>query len=136
LTIESRNGLAKSWIPTYNSKMVQPDEVKKVADLAKLEFAATELAELTGEMNHILGYIDLLKEVDVSNVEPLENLNEDVEQMVLRPDAMRPSLTVEQALSNAPKSADGYFLVPKVLAQEAKAYVKTDIVGDEEEELF
>ncbi len=116
--------------------MVKPDEVKKVADLAKLEFTEPELVELTGELNNILGYIDQLKEVDVSNVEPLENLNEDVEQSALRRDVMRPSLTVEQALSNAPKAADGYFLVPKVLAQEAKSYVETDIVGDEEDELF
>src|ERR1035437_4521045 len=116
--------------------MVKPDEVKKVADRAKLEFTEPEVAELTGEMNHSLGYIDQLKEVDVSNVQPLENLNEDVEQTALRHYEMRPSLTVEQALSNAPKSADGYFLVPKVLAQEAKSYVETDIVGDEDEELF
>src|ERR1035437_2192991 len=116
--------------------MVTTNEVKKVADLAKLEFTEPELAELTGEMNHILGYIDQLKEVDVSNVEPLENLNEGVGQSALRRDVMRPSLTVEQALSNAPKSADGYFLVPKVLAQEAKAYIETDIMGDEDEELF
>ncbi|MDP4200154.1 MAG: Asp-tRNA(Asn)/Glu-tRNA(Gln) amidotransferase subunit GatC [Bacteroidota bacterium] len=115
--------------------MVKPDEVKKVADLAKLEFTEPELAELTGELNHILGYIDQLKELDVSNVEPLENLNEEVEQNALRPDVMWPSLTVGQALSNAPKAADGYFLVPKVLAQETKGYVETDMVGDEEEEL-
>lgn len=116
--------------------MVKPEEVKKVADLAKLEFTATELSALTGELNHILGYIDQLKELDVSGVEPLENLNEEVEASVLRTDEAKPSLPVEAALSNAPKAADNYFLVPKVLEQEKKAYIETDIVDDEEEELL
>lgn len=116
--------------------MVTKDEVKKVADLAKLEFAGEELDALTTELNAVLGYIDQLKELDVTNVAPLENLNEAVEQSALREDIARPSLVVEKALSNAPKSADNYFLVPKVLAQEVKTYVEQDIVGDEEEELY
>jgi aspartyl-tRNA(Asn)/glutamyl-tRNA(Gln) amidotransferase subunit C len=116
--------------------MVQSEEVKKVAGLAKLEFTESELTDLTGELNHILGYIDQLKELNVSNVAPLENLNEEVEQSVLRKDIAKPSLTVSDALKNAPKAADNYFLVPKVLEQEKKAYVEQDIVGDEEEELM
>lgn len=117
--------------------MVTKDEVKKVADLAKLEFASEELDALTTELNAVLGYIDQLSELDVSNVEPLENLNEaTTEQSALRRDMVRPSLSMEDALRNAPKSADQYFLVPKVLAQEVKTYVEQDLVGDEEEELL
>jgi len=115
--------------------MVTKTEVKKVATLAKLEFAEEELDALTMELNSVLGYIDQLKELDVTNVAPLENLNESVEGSALRKDEARECLTVEEALLNAPKSADGYFLVPKVLAQEVKTYVAQDIVGDEEEEL-
>jgi aspartyl-tRNA(Asn)/glutamyl-tRNA(Gln) amidotransferase subunit C len=115
--------------------MVTRDEVKKVADLARLEFEAAELDALTTELNSVLGYIDQLKELDVNNIEPLENLNEAVEMPAMRKDEIRPSLSVEEALRNAPKSADNYFLVPKVLAQEVKTYVEQDIVGYEEEEL-
>ncbi|HZK76427.1 MAG TPA: Asp-tRNA(Asn)/Glu-tRNA(Gln) amidotransferase subunit GatC [Candidatus Kapabacteria bacterium] len=121
--------------------MVDKSEVKKVADLAKLEFAEEELDALTAELNIVLGYIDQLKELDVTNVAPLENLNESVddrsstERSALRKDESRECLPVEEALRNAPKSADGYFLVPKVLAQEVKAYVEQDIAGGEEEEL-
>jgi len=115
--------------------MVTKAEVEKVATLAKLDFAEAELDALTMEMNNVLGYIDQLKELDVTNVAPLENLNESVEGSTLRKDEVRASLSVEEALRNAPKSADGYFLVPKVLAQEIKAYVEQDIAGDEEEEL-
>lgn len=115
--------------------MVTKAEVEKVAALAKLEFAEEELDALTTELNSVLGYIDQLKELDVTNVAPLENLNEAVQEPALRKDETRECLTVEEALRNAPKSADGYFLVPKVLAQEVKTYVEQEMVGDEEEEL-
>ncbi len=117
--------------------MVTKEEVQKVATLAKLEFASHELDALTSELNAVIGYIDQLSELDVSNVEPLENLNEaTTTESALRADVAWPSLTVEDALRNAPKSADQYFLVPKVLAQEVKSYVEQEIVGDEEEELL
>ncbi len=115
--------------------MVTKSEVQKVADLAKLEFAEEELDALTMELNSVLGYIDQLKELDVTNVTPLENLNESVEQSVLRKDEIGSCLTPEEALKNAPKAADGYFLVPKVLAREAKASAVPEFAGDEEEEL-
>lgn len=115
--------------------MVTKEEVQHIADLAKLEFSESELTSLTSELNNVLGYIDQLKELDVTNVAPLANLNESVSETALRNDEARPSLSIEEALRNAPKTADGYFLVPKVLAQEVKAYVEQDIVGGEEAEL-
>ena len=115
--------------------MVTTAEVKRVADLARLEFTEDELAALTSELNNVLGYIDQLSDLDITNVAALENLNESVEQSQLRADEVGPCLTVEAALRNAHKAADGYFLVPKVLAQEAKVYAEQDIVGGEEEEL-
>lgn len=116
--------------------MVTKEEVLHVAKLAKLEFNPDELQTLTSELNSVIGYIDQLKEVDVTNVAPLENLNEAQEQNVFRADEERPSLSVADALKNAPKAGDNYFLVPKVLQQEVKQYVEQDIVGDEEEELL
>ena len=117
--------------------MVTKEEVQKVATLAKLEFASEELDALTTELNSVIGYIDQLSELDVRGVEPLENLNEATSEVsALRRDVARPSLSAQDALRNAPKSADNYFLVPKVLAQEVKTYVEQDIVGDEEEELM
>lgn len=116
--------------------MATKSEVEKVATLAKLEFAEEELDALTTELNSVLGYIDQLKELNVTSVAPLENLNEQSsEQFALRKDETRECLRVEEALRNAPKSADGYFLVPKVLAKEVKTYVEQEMVGDEEEEL-
>jgi aspartyl-tRNA(Asn)/glutamyl-tRNA(Gln) amidotransferase subunit C len=118
--------------------MVTKEEVQKVADLAKLEFAPSELESLTGELNSILGYIDQLKELDVTNVEPLANLNEAFEHGSpgLRADIERECLPVEGALRNAPKAADGYFLVPKVLVTHPKTSTTVDATDEEEDELL
>jgi aspartyl-tRNA(Asn)/glutamyl-tRNA(Gln) amidotransferase subunit C len=122
--------------------MVTTAEVQKVADLAKLEFSSGELESLTGELNSILGYIDQLKELDVTNVAPLENLNEalegirDTETNALRRDELRECLPVEDALRNAPKSADNYFLVPKVLTTEVKTSAAQTMPEDDDSEVI
>lgn len=92
-------------------------DVEKLADLARLEFSAEEIEGFTGDLNKILDYIDQLKEADVRGVAPLEHLNEAVENNILRTDEVRESLSQAEALKNAPKAADGFFLVPKVIEQ-------------------
>ena len=109
--------------------MVTKDDVKHIAILARLEFNDSEIEGYTGDLNNILGYIDQLKEVDVSGVAPLENINESVETNVFRADIAGASVSREEALKNAPKAADGYFLVPKVIEQ-----VKSVVVVDEDED--
>jgi aspartyl-tRNA(Asn)/glutamyl-tRNA(Gln) amidotransferase subunit C len=115
--------------------MITKETVVNVAKLAKLELAESEIGKMTEDLNNVITYIDQLTEVDVSNVQPLENINEGVEKNVFRKDEVIPSLPVGEALKNAPKAADNYFLVPKVLQQEIKNYVEQDITGNEEEEL-
>ena len=100
--------------------MVTRENVEHIAKLARLDFSSEEYAKLTTDMNNVLGYIDQLKEVDVSTVAPLENINESVEENIFRSDISAPSLATADALKNAPKSADGYFLVPKVIERAKK----------------
>ena len=88
-------------------------DVEKISTLAKLKFNAEELEKLKGDMNQILGYIDTLNELDLSNVEPLENINE-IEN-VLRQDEPTECITTEEALKNSPARTGKYFKVPKVL---------------------
>ena len=97
--------------------MVTKKDVEKIADLARLQFSETEVEGFTGDLNNILNYVDQLKEVDVTGVEPLENMNEAMETNVLRKDEVGDSLLQAEALKNAPKAADGFFLVPKVIEQ-------------------
>ena len=111
--------------------MVTRENVEHIAKLARLNFSNEEYEKLTHDMNNVLGYIDQLSELDVLKVEPLENINESVEKNVFRKDESKPSLTVENALKNAPKAADGYFLVPKVIEQEKKSTTIAEIDEDE-----
>jgi aspartyl-tRNA(Asn)/glutamyl-tRNA(Gln) amidotransferase subunit C len=97
--------------------MITRSDTEKIAKLARLEFSDSEYETLTGELNNVIGYIDQLKELDVSSVEPLENINESVVVNAFRKDEANPSLTTQEALKNAPKSGDGFFLVPKVIEQ-------------------
>jgi len=87
--------------------------VERVALLARLELSEHEMAQLSTQLSAIIGYIEKLNALDVSNVEPLAHCLP--LQNVLREDVPRPSLSNEQALSNAPDREEGYFKVPKIL---------------------
>ncbi len=113
--------------------MVTRENIEHIAKLARLDFSGEEYDKLTTDMNNVLGYIDQLKELDVSNVAPLENINESVEKNVFREDKSGPSLSEAEALKNAPKAADGYFLVPKVIERVKKDTAVVDIDEEEEE---
>jgi aspartyl-tRNA(Asn)/glutamyl-tRNA(Gln) amidotransferase subunit C len=88
-------------------------DVKYVAHLARIELTPAEEQKLGVQLNHILGYIEKLKEVDVSQVEPTAHAVPMVN--VTRPDEIRPGLTNEEALCNAPAKANGLFIVPKIV---------------------
>jgi aspartyl-tRNA(Asn)/glutamyl-tRNA(Gln) amidotransferase subunit C len=91
-----------------------PDlDVAYVAKLARLNLTADETQLFQDQLGHVLKYADKLSEVDVSQVEaaahaiPIFN--------VFREDFSRDCFTAEEALSNAPKKANGLFVVTKVV---------------------
>jgi len=92
---------------------VTKEEVEKIADLARLEFNASEIEHLTKEMNQILLHMDKLNELDTSNVEPLSHPIE--MKNVFREDELKPSIKREDALKNAPGKDEEFFTVPKVI---------------------
>jgi aspartyl-tRNA(Asn)/glutamyl-tRNA(Gln) amidotransferase subunit C len=91
--------------------------VLKIADLAKLHFSEEELDAFTAEFQHILNYIEQLKEVDVANIEPTSHVSlaADFEKHIFREDEVKPSLSAEESLANAPDPGSGHFRVPKVI---------------------
>jgi aspartyl-tRNA(Asn)/glutamyl-tRNA(Gln) amidotransferase subunit C len=93
--------------------MLSPDDVKKVAVLARLNLTDQEVEEFTEQLGGVLEYINVLDELDVSNVEPMAHAA-DVTN-VFRKDETTPSLDRSAALSNAPKSDGKFFLVPQIL---------------------
>ncbi|MFN2465150.1 MAG: Asp-tRNA(Asn)/Glu-tRNA(Gln) amidotransferase subunit GatC [Candidatus Dormibacteria bacterium] len=85
------------------------EQVRHVAELARLGLSGEEMERLTGELSKILDYIDQLERLDTSSVEPTAQVGGLTD--VFRDDEARPSLPVEAALSNAPASEDTYFKV-------------------------
>ena len=87
--------------------------VKYVAHLARLALTQEEEQKLSQQLGNILGYIEKLKAVDVSGVEPTAHAFPMVN--VTRTDEIQPSLSNEEALRNAPAKANGLFIVPKIV---------------------
>lgn len=88
-------------------------DVKYVAHLARLGLTPAEEQKFGEQLGQVLGYIEKLREVDVSQVEPTAHAVPLVN--VTRPDATAPSLSNEDALRNAPAKANGLFVVPKIV---------------------
>ena len=88
-------------------------DVKYVAHLARIALSPEEEQKLGAQLGNILGYIEKLNEADVSSIEPTAHAFPLVN--VTRPDEVRPSLSNEDALLNAPAKANGLFIVPKIV---------------------
>lgn len=98
---------------------VTPETVRHVALLSRLELSETEIETFARDMTNILGYVDKLSELDVANIEPTSHSLK--LSNVFREDVVKPSLSNEDALANAPESEDGYFKVPAVLQESGGA---------------
>ena len=72
-----------------------------------------EKAAFAKQLSQILTHVETLKQYDTTGVEPTATVPGQVN--VFRPDIARPSLSVERAVANAPESADGFFVVPKII---------------------
>ncbi|MCP5519119.1 MAG: Asp-tRNA(Asn)/Glu-tRNA(Gln) amidotransferase subunit GatC [Verrucomicrobiales bacterium] len=88
-------------------------DINYLAHLARLALTPEEAAALNGQLAGVLSYVEKLKEVDVTGVEPMAHAQPRVN--VSRPDEVRPSLPHSEALRNAPASANGLFVVPKIV---------------------
>ena len=92
---------------------VTKKDVEKIAELAMLKFTEEELENFTPQMNEILSYMDKLNELHTENVKPLSHPVELTN--VFREDEMKPSISTEKALKNAPSKDENHFTVPKVI---------------------
>jgi aspartyl-tRNA(Asn)/glutamyl-tRNA(Gln) amidotransferase subunit C len=88
-------------------------DVKYVAHLARISLTPEEEQKFGAQLKNILGYIEKLNQLDVSHIEPTAHAVPLVN--VFRKDEVRPSLSNEDALRNAPAKANGLFVVPKIV---------------------
>jgi aspartyl-tRNA(Asn)/glutamyl-tRNA(Gln) amidotransferase subunit C len=88
-------------------------DVKYVAHLARLNLSPDEEKKFGAQLGQVLGYIEKLNQLEVSHVEPTAHAVPLIN--VTRPDEIRPSISNDEALQNAPAKANGLFLVPKIV---------------------
>lgn len=88
-------------------------DVAYVASLARLNLTESEAEVFQKQLKDVLRYVEKLRQADVTDVEPAAHLLPVFN--VFREDAPREWFTAEQALSNAPRKANGLFIVPKVV---------------------
>ena len=89
------------------------DEVREIAQLARLALTDAEVAKLRDELGAILGYVEKLRALDTSGVEPMTHAVP--LDCPLRADEVAPSLSADEALAGAPKREDDFFQVPAIL---------------------
>ncbi len=92
---------------------ITPDLIKYLESLARITLSENEEEKVGKELQDILTYIDTLNELDTTDVEamshsfPITN--------VLRKDEVKPSMSPDEIVANAPESQDGAFVVPKTV---------------------
>jgi aspartyl-tRNA(Asn)/glutamyl-tRNA(Gln) amidotransferase subunit C len=89
------------------------EDLQHAVKLARIELTAEEEARLGSQLGDILKYIDKLNELDVKDVEPTAHAVPLTN--VLREDQPGKSLSHEAAMRNAPQTANGLFIVPKIV---------------------
>jgi aspartyl-tRNA(Asn)/glutamyl-tRNA(Gln) amidotransferase subunit C len=92
---------------------VDKNTVRKVARLARIAIPEERLEPLSRELNGILAWIEQLNEVDVDGIEAMTTPVEMT--LPMREDVISDGNIRDQVLANAPKSEDGFFVVPKVV---------------------
>ncbi len=91
------------------------EEVQHVAWLARLQLTDEEIEAFREQLSAILEYAQMLEEIDLSAVPPTATVLP--MRNVMREDEVRPSLSQDTVLANAPDTEDGYFRVRAVLSE-------------------
>lgn len=93
--------------------MITSKDVKYIAALARIHLQESEVEKLTANLEDILGYVEKLKTLDVTGVEPTSHAL--ALSNVFREDIVKPSLNQACALKIAPQQHGGSFKVPQVI---------------------
>ena len=87
--------------------------IDKLSRLAMIDFDEEEREEIKKDLEKMIGFVDKLKELDTTGVEPLLHMTSNIN--ILREDVPGDMLPREEALKNAPNHDDQFFEVPKVI---------------------
>ena len=88
-------------------------DLQHVVKLARIELSVEEEQRIGPQLSEIIQYVEKLSELDVDDIETTAHAVQLTN--VLREDQLCPSLSQDDAMRNAPKSAKGLFVVPKIV---------------------
>lgn len=94
---------------------ISAEEVREIAVLARLALTEEEVTRMTHDLGAILGHVDALKELDTATTEPMTHAVPF--DCPLRPDQTGLSLSVDEALANAPRREASFFQVPRIVTK-------------------
>ncbi|MBP7240835.1 Asp-tRNA(Asn)/Glu-tRNA(Gln) amidotransferase subunit GatC [Amaricoccus sp.] len=92
---------------------IDKETARRVAHLARIEVAESDLDRVAAELSGILGFMEQLRDVDVSGIEPMTSVTPMA--LPLREDRITAGGEPERILGNAPDARRGFFAVPKVV---------------------
>lgn len=92
---------------------VTKEDVRKIARLSRIAVAEENLEDLAQDLSGIMGWIEQLNEVDIDGVEPMTSVV--AAKLPMREDVVTDGNIQDQVLANAPKSDEGFFVVPKAV---------------------
>ena len=96
-----------------SSQKISLTDLDHIAKLARINLTDSEKETFLPQLESVLEYLDVLNQVDTSNIEPTYQVNQ--KSNVLRSDIVADSLTQEESLSTAHQTQDGYFVVTNTI---------------------
>ncbi len=93
--------------------MIEKKQVEHIANLSRLRLTEEEIKTFGGQLDGILKYVEKLNELDTKDIEPTSHVIDLVN--VMREDAPRPSLPLEEAVGNAPAETGNLYRVPRII---------------------
>ncbi len=98
-----------------NTMKLSEEQTKKIGLLADIILTDKQVKDLSESISSVVGHMEEIKDLDLDTVPETPRATE--EKNVYRSDTIESSLTQEEALSNAKKSYNGYFVVPYVFEE-------------------
>lgn len=92
---------------------ISKDDVRHIARLARLELSEEEIEKFAGQLSQILDHAAKIQELDLDGIEPLTHAID--RKNVFRKDVVKPGLSTEDALKNAPEREENYFKIPPII---------------------
>lgn len=99
-----------------NENAITDQTVRYAAALARISLNREEEKIFAGQLSHILGYVEQLREVDTEGIHPTTHVLPTMKN-VFREDKPFPSVSTEEALLNAPDGTSEFFKVPRIIKE-------------------